>query len=140
LDLKVIVYVEADKDNLQLVRRVLESTQKYKVIGANDGLSGLEQIEKHRPSLILTDLDLPYVNGFELLKRLQAEEHLRRIPVIAVTAAVMKGERQRSHRAGFTAFIEKPFEINEFRAIVAQSMKRISMISDGPERGGASNH
>jgi two-component system cell cycle response regulator DivK len=121
-----IVYIEADVDNRQLVQRVLATTGRYKVEIASDGVSGLEQIRRHRPVLALVDLDLPVISPFELLRRLQADPEIKQIPVVAVSASIMRGERQRCLDAGFLSFIEKPFDIDEFRQMIDICVERTS--------------
>jgi CheY-like chemotaxis protein len=132
-DLKhTIIVVDADTENRQLISEVLEVTGTYHVIGAGDGVNGLEQIKEHCPVLALVDLDLPVISAYELLRRLRAASHeSRKTPLIAVSASVMKGERQRCLRAGFMAFIEKPFDIHEFRASIAECVRK------SPRRGQA---
>jgi len=121
---ETIVYVEDNPDNLRLVEWVLESTGKYKVYGAEDGVAGFELIRKRRPVLALLDLDLPLVDGFELARRLQADPELRQIPIIAISASVMRRERQRSLEAGCVAFVEKPFDVLNFRQLVEDCIHR----------------
>jgi two-component system cell cycle response regulator DivK len=118
----ILVVVEADVDSLQLLQRVLETTGLYLLHSASDGHSGLEQIQLFQPDLVLCELDLPVINGFELFKRIRTDPDLDGVPVIAVTGAVMKGERQRCLQMGFSAFIEKPFDINELRRVVAECL------------------
>ena len=117
-----VVYIEDNPANLSLVVRVLEATGRYQVLGAPDGEAGLELIEKEVPQLVLVDLDIPGVNGFEVTRQIRASSNpeVAKLPVAVVSANVMKGERQASIDAGCTRFIEKPFEINAFRAQVAE--------------------
>jgi two-component system cell cycle response regulator DivK len=118
--LPLVVCVAADADNLELLHRVLETTGRYRVVGARDGLSGLELVRRERPALVLLDLDLPVVDGMETFRRLRADAELRSVPVVAVSASVMRGERQRCLLAGFEAFVEKPFDIHELRRLAAE--------------------
>lgn len=113
-----VVYIEDNQANLDLVSRLLESTGVYRVIGVADGAAGLAAIERERPALVLTDLDVPTVNGFEITRRLKAshDHEIASTPVAAVSANVLKNERQAAFDAGCVAFIEKPFDISEFRA------------------------
>lgn len=121
--LPLVVCVEADADNLELLHRVLETTGRYRVVGARDGLSGLALVRRERPALVLLDLDLPVVDGLETFRRLRADEQLAAIPVVAVSASVMRGERQRCVDAGFAAFVEKPFDIHELRRLVTELVR-----------------
>lgn len=121
-----VVYVEDNVANMSLVVRCLEATGLYEVLGAVDGESGLELIERELPSLILVDLDVPGVNGFEIARQVKASANPRvaEIPVAAVSAHVLADERSASLAAGCCAFIEKPFEIKAFREQVASLIKR----------------
>ena len=112
-----VVYIEDEKENLDLVVRLLEATGRYRVIGAPDGASGLEAVARERPSLVLTDLDIPGINGFEVTRRLKgdADPAIARIPVVAVTANVLANERRAALDAGCSGHITKPFTIQEFR-------------------------
>jgi two-component system cell cycle response regulator DivK len=118
--LPLVACVAADADNLELLHRVLETTGRYRVVGARDGLSGLELVRRERPALVLLDLDLPVVDGLETFRRLRADQQLASIPVVAMSASVMRGERQRCVDAGFKAFVEQPFDIHELRRLVAE--------------------
>lgn len=117
---RVIVYVEDNTTNLDLVTRVLESTGRFRVIGAADGATGLEAIARERPALVLVDLDVPIVNGFEIARRIKAsaDEVLRDTPVVAISAHVLENEREASMNAGCAAFIAKPFDIHELRRAI----------------------
>lgn len=119
-----VVYVEDNLDNLQLVEWILESTGRYRVLGATDGLAGLDLIRRERPALVLLDLDLPLVDGFELARRIRQDTELRAIPLVAVSASVMRRERQRCLDAGCMAFVEKPFDVVAFTALVGDCIER----------------
>ncbi len=112
-----ILYIEDNAANLDLVQRILHSTGKYEVIGAMDGEVGLDMIAEQRPALVLLDLDIPGVNGFEVLRQIKqsSDPEVARIPVAIVTANVVTHERERAIEEGCEAFIEKPFDIRDFR-------------------------
>lgn len=112
-----ILYIEDNAANLDLVQRVLHSTGKYEVLGAMDGEVGLDIIIAERPALVLVDLDIPGVNGFEVLRQIKqsSDPMVARIPVAIVTANVVTCERERALEQGCAAFIEKPFDIRDFR-------------------------
>ena len=113
-----VVYVEDDADNFRLVQRILELTGEFEVLGAGDGVSGLELIRRTRPALVLLDLDLPALGGLEVAARIKADPELRATPIVAVSANVMRGERSRCYEAGCLEFVEKPFDIAEFTQLV----------------------
>lgn len=120
-----IVYVEADGENRRLVVEVLEITGAYRIISTGDGVSGLELIKEHQPVIAVVDLDLPVISAFELLRRVRnSGPPISRTPLVALSASVMKGERQRCLRAGFMAFMEKPFDIKELRTKIAECVRR----------------
>jgi len=112
-----IVYIEDNAANLDLVTRLLGSTGRYRVMGAMDGEAGLELVQRERPKLVLVDLDIPGVNGFEVMRQIKGspDPEVAGTPVIVVTANVMTHERDQALAAGATDFIEKPFDIQSFR-------------------------
>lgn len=117
-----VVYIEDNPANLSLVVRVLEATGKFEVFGASDGETGVELIKQELPALVLVDLDIPGLNGFEVTRMIKASPNpaVAAIPVAAVSANVMQDERRASLAAGCVAFIEKPFELSSFRTQVAR--------------------
>lgn len=117
-----VVYIEDNPANLSLVIRALEATGMYKVFGVPDGEAGLELIERDPPAVVLVDLDIPGVNGFEVTRQIKASANpaVASIPVAAVSANVMAGERDAAREAGCIDFIEKPFDLNAFRKRVAE--------------------
>lgn len=112
-----IIYIEDNDANLDLVQRVLHATGNYEVIGVMDGEAGLALIARDYPVLVLLDLDIPGLNGFEVLRQIKASDDPRvaAIPVAVVTANVITHERDQAFDGGCDAFIEKPFDIKSFR-------------------------
>ena len=119
---KTVVYIEDNVSNLEMVKRVLDSTGRYEVLGATDGESGLELVARVRPRLVLVDLDVPSVNGFEVIRQIKSspDPAIAAIPIAVVTANVITKERDQAMRAGCEAFIEKPFDIHSFRKQIDQ--------------------
>jgi CheY-like chemotaxis protein len=117
-----ILYVEDNAANLALVRKVLEHGGRYEVVGAATGEEGLELATARPPALILLDLDLPGIDGFELARRLRAGAATAAIPLVAISASVMKHEREQAIAAGCVRFVEKPFDIAELRAVVEHAL------------------
>jgi two-component system cell cycle response regulator DivK len=111
-----LVYVEDNADARSLVELVLG--EACDVLAAADGQAGLELVRAERPDLVLVDLDLPLLGGLELVRALRRDPQLRATPVVAITANVMQGERQRCLDAGCAAFVAKPYDIHELRALV----------------------
>lgn len=117
-----IVYVEDNPANFVLVRKILEVHGEHVVEQAASGEEGLELIEGDPPALVLLDLDLPGMSGLELARRLKADARLRSIPLVAISASVMKDERNQARQAGCAGFLEKPFDIQELRRVVAEAL------------------
>jgi len=112
---KLVVYIEDNPSNFALARKLLEWSGKYKVLGARDGVSGLELVMERRPDVVLLDLDLPGINGIEVVRAIRSNPEIAGIPVLAVSASVMKRERNQAMAAGCDSFIEKPFDIHDLR-------------------------
>ena len=121
-----ILIVEDNEKNLKLVRDVLQA-KGYATIQAGTAEEGLELARAHKPGLILMDIHLPGMSGIEALKVLRAEAATAAIPVIAITASVMKESVREVMAAGFNAFIEKPIDVRGFldkvRGIVGEGGK-----------------
>ena len=120
--LRTIVYIEDNAANLDLVKRVLESTGHYRVIGVEDGQTGLDTVRRERPQLVLVDLDIPSINGFEVARRLRGDRdpEISSTRIVAISANVLQNEPQASLEAGCDAFVEKPFDIHDFRALIGK--------------------
>jgi len=108
----VILYVEDNLDNRILVRRVLMA-EGYTVVEAESAQSALAYLDRETPDLILMDINMPDVDGYTLTKQLKARPELRRVPIIAVTANVMKGDMEKSLEAGCDGYIPKPIDIDQ---------------------------
>jgi CheY-like chemotaxis protein len=119
----VVLYVEDDDDNYRLMKRVLESTQRYRVARAEDGERGFEFALELSPALILVDLNLPVMNGLELAEALKQEKGVKHVPIVAVSANVMNNERQLAKEVGIHSFVEKPIDIIELRKLVDSLVK-----------------
>lgn len=115
---RTVIYIEDNAANLDLVKRVLEATGRYRVVGVEDGEAGLLLVRQQKPALLLVDLDIPGINGFEVTRRVRADRDpgIATIRIVAISANVLQNERQASIEAGCDAFVEKPFDIHEFRA------------------------
>jgi two-component system NtrC family sensor kinase len=114
-----ILYIEDNPENRMLARAVLEG-EGYTVSVAEDGLSGIETAIRERPSLILLDVNLPGVDGYEAVAILKSFPNLANTPVIAVTAYAMEGDRQRTLVAGCDGYIQKPIDVDAFPGQVAE--------------------
>lgn len=114
-----ILYIEDNPQNMRLVRKMLIA-EGYYMLEAPDGLSGLRVAEAEYPDLILMDINLPDINGMEATQRLKADSRLGQIPVIALTANAMPGDRERFLGAGCDGYISKPINKSELIATLAQ--------------------
>jgi two-component system cell cycle response regulator DivK len=108
---KVILYIEDDPANRILVRRVMEA-QGYRVLEAENGMRGLEIAQTERLGAILMDIHMPEMDGFEVMAHLRATPATASVPVIALTAMVMKGDRERTLEAGCSGYIQKPIDVD----------------------------
>lgn len=116
--LQKILYVEDDSDNLVLMERVIRKLSDYKLFTAETADKGLELAAKHKPDLIILDINLPGMDGFEALQELQKNHETRRIPVFALSASAMPEQVEKGYAAGFSAYLTKPIEINELLAAI----------------------
>src|SRR5688572_15556878 len=108
-----ILHVEDNRENRMLVRAVLEA-EGYTVIDAEDGLSGIEAAIREEPALILLDVNLPAIDGYEVVAVIKSFPAFATTPVIAVTAYAMEGDRQRTLVAGCDGYIQKPIDVDAF--------------------------
>jgi two-component system cell cycle response regulator DivK len=106
-----ILYVEDTVDNRILVCRVLQA-EGYKVLEAGDAKEGLAIAYTERPNLILIDINLPEIDGLTLTTHLKADPDLSNVPIIALTANVMQGDRERTLAAGCDGYIQKPIDVD----------------------------
>ena len=114
-----VLVVEDNEVGMKLFRDVLLATG-YRTLEATTGRQAVELAAEHAPDLVLMDIQLPDIDGVEVLRRLRADERTASIPVVALTAQAMHGDRQRFMAAGFDAYISKPVDIVELVGIVKQ--------------------
>jgi len=116
-----ILYVEDNPQNMRLVRKMLR-IGGYDMIEASDGNSGLEIAARERPDLILMDINLPDIDGMEATCRIKADPIMKHIPVIALTANAMFGDKERFLDAGCDGYIAKPVTKNELLNTIAHHL------------------
>jgi len=119
--MKKVLIVEDNEDNMYMIKFILEKNN-LQAIMAETGMLGYEKALKEKPDLILMDIQLPDINGLEVTKKIRKSEIGNRIPIIAVSSYAMTGDKQRAMDAGFSAYIEKPFEPE---TIIAEIQKYI---------------
>jgi CheY-like chemotaxis protein len=115
--MKTILLVEDNERNRKLVRTILEF-RGYEVIECEDGAPSLELARAHKPALVLMDIQLPTMDGITALGRLRADPETSAIPVVAVTASVTPGERDKVVAAGFNGYVSKPIDVSTFGEMV----------------------
>jgi len=118
-----VLYIEDNAENRLLVRRVLEA-EGYFVLEAVDGPSGLEVAAQMRPDLILLDINLPEIDGYDLTRCFRGTPGLQHVPILAVTANVMKGDRERTLAAGCDGYIQKPIDVDRLPEQVRAALRR----------------
>jgi len=124
-----ILYVEDNPENRLLVKRILEA-EGYSIIEATDGPSGLEVAAQMQPDLILLDINLPEIDGYDLARRFRETPGLQQVPILAITANVMQGDRERTLEAGCDGYIQKPLDVDrlpeQVRTALQRTRKRLS--------------
>lgn len=120
---KRILYIEDNPENRLLMRRVLMA-EGYLVEEASDGNSGLQKAAESPPDLILMDINLPEIDGYEVTARLKQLPNMAGVPIIAVTANVMKGDREKTLAAGCDGYIQKPIDIDLLPSQIESFLKK----------------
>lgn len=105
---KRILVIEDTEDNRQILRDLL-TTAGYEVLEATDGEMGLAMAAQHKPDLVLMDIQLPQIDGYEATRRIKADPALKHIPVVAVTSYALSGDEEKTRAAGCDGYIAKPF-------------------------------
>jgi two-component system, cell cycle response regulator DivK len=108
-----VLVVEDNEKNMKLFRDVLQASG-YRLLEATTGERAMALAAEHQPNLVLMDIQLPDIDGVEALGRLRADARTASIPVVALTAQAMHGDRERFLDAGFDAYISKPVDVVEF--------------------------
>jgi two-component system cell cycle response regulator DivK len=114
-----ILLVEDTEDNRQIVRDLLSSVG-YQLLEAADGAEGVAMAVKHVPDLILMDIQLPVLDGYEASRQIKANPDLRHIPIIAVTSFALSGDEARTRDAGCDGYIAKPFSPRQLLAKIRE--------------------
>lgn len=119
-----ILCVEDNDANFALVKLVLEKTGRWDVSRAANVEEARASLARSLPAAVLLDLDLPQISGLELAREMKGSERTRQIPIIVVSASVMRQEHAKAREAGCEFFIEKPFDIGALRSTVARAVFR----------------
>ena len=120
-----IVYVEDNPANVRLLEFLIARHDDLQMTAADSGEAGIEIVRETRPDLVLMDIGLPGMDGFEALHVLKSDEATRHIPVIAISANAMPHDVEKGRQAGFMSYLTKPIDINDLLVVVKQ------ILSDG---------
>jgi two-component system cell cycle response regulator DivK len=118
---KRILVVENQEDNRQIIRDMLADTD-YEINEAENGEEALAAVAKQRPDLILTAVQLPVMDGYEVTRRIKADPTLRSIPIIAITSHALDGEEQTARAAGCDGYVPEPYSPRQLLAKIQQCM------------------
>jgi two-component system, cell cycle response regulator DivK len=116
---KRILVVEDTEDNRQIIRDLLTSFD-YELIEAVDGEEGVTMAQSHHPDLILMDIQLPVMDGYEATRRIRAIPELAGIPIVAVTSYALSGDEAKTREAGCDGYVAKPFSPRQLLAKVRE--------------------
>ena len=116
---KKILVVEDTEDNRQILRDLL-GMAGYDMVEAHDGAQGVAMAAEHKPDLILMDIQMPVMDGYEATRRIKAVPELKAIPIVAVTSYALSGDEQKTRDAGCDAYIAKPYSPRQMLAKVRE--------------------
>jgi len=118
-----ILYVEDNPDNRMLVRRILLS-EDYKLLEATNASEALETLKTSKPDLILMDINMPDMDGYTLTAKIKTTPGFERVPILALTANVMRGDKEKTLEAGCDGYIQKPIDFDELLREVGRFLAR----------------
>lgn len=118
-----ILYVEDNPDNRLLVRRVLLS-ENYSLVEAKSASDALDALKSNIPDLILMDINMPDMDGYTLTAHIKAMPGFERVPILAITANVMRGDREKTLQAGCDGYIQKPIDIDQLTREIEKFITR----------------
>jgi two-component system, cell cycle response regulator DivK len=116
---KRILVVEDQEDNRQIIRDLLAATD-YELTEAENGEEALVAVAKQRPGLILMDIQMPIMDGYEATRRIKADPALQSIPIIAITSYALSGDEQKAREAGCDDYVPKPYSPRQLLAKIRQ--------------------
>jgi CheY-like chemotaxis protein len=119
-----ILYIEDNDDNVYMLKMRLELLGDFEVLAAENGEKGCEMAALEQPDIILMDLEMPVVDGWEATRRLREKPQTGDIPIIALSAHALAGEREKALAAGCTEFDTKPIEFDRLVATIRQLLER----------------
>ncbi len=120
---KKILYIEDAFENRMLIRRILEA-EGYTVLEAENAQHALEVLDIETPDLILMDINMPEIDGYTLTTQLRMLPAFKNIPILAITANVLRGDRERTLQAGCDGYIQKPIDVDTFSDRIGRFLER----------------
>lgn len=118
-----VLYVEDTFENRMLIRRILQA-DGFIVLEAESARHALQVLETETPDLILMDINMPDMDGYTLTQHLRKIPQLGQIPIVALTANVMRGDRERTLAAGCDGYIQKPIDVDTFSDLINRYLER----------------
>ena len=122
---RTLLYIEDNPANMSLVRAILERFGDVKMYEAGTAEEGIEMAQQHQPDLILMDINLPGMNGFEAMQQLKLHDATRHIPVLGLSANAMSKDIERGKAAGFYDYVTKPIDVNHFLTVLDELYTKI---------------
>ncbi len=119
----IILYVEDNPDNRLLVRRILLA-EDYSLLEATDAMDALNLLKTAHPDLILMDINMPDMDGYTLTAKIKSLPGFERVPILAVTANVMRGDKEKTLEAGCDGYIQKPLDIEQLTREIEKFISR----------------
>lgn len=123
---KTILYVEDNSDNRKLIRRILEA-EGYAMMEASNAGEALSALDANNLDLILMDINMPDVDGYTLTSQIRQIPAHAKVPIIAVTANVMRGDREKSLEAGCDGYIQKPIDVDALPKLIERFMRNANV-------------
>jgi len=120
--MRKLLCIEDNEDNLYMLQLRFDVLGRYEVLSARNGAAAIAMVTSERPDLILMDLDLPGIDGWEATRRLKADPATRDIPIIALSAYAMAGDREKALATGCNDFDTKPVEFDRLLAKIEQAL------------------
>jgi two-component system, cell cycle response regulator DivK len=118
---KRILVVEDQEDNRQIIRDLLAATD-YEITEAENGEEALAAVARQRPDLILMDIQMPIMDGYEATRQIKADPALQSIPIIAITSYALSGDEQKAREAGCDDYVPKPYSPRQLLAKIRQQL------------------
>lgn len=127
-----VMIVDDEPDNVAVAQKVLEYTGA-KVHTAGNGVEGLALLEHLQPTFILLDLSMPEMDGWEMFEKVRTNSATEHIPIVALTAHAMAGDRERVLEAGFDGYIAKPFRLSTFMSEILRCFREFARAQNHPQ-------